>query len=133
MHRHHHAAREPGAEQGDEIQRMVRPAQVQRLVAREARLAQRDGDGLRLGQQPGVAEHPFPGNCFARGVAPGGSGEQRFQTRGRRVVHPIQERSTTPAAAPVSAPFSQVTAPFTMLYSMPCERITMRFAPPGRS
>src|SRR5689334_8901860 len=45
----------------------------------------------------------------------------------------FQERSTVPAAAPVSAPRSQVTAPFTIVYSMPRERITMRFAPPGRS
>ena len=44
-----------------------------------------------------------------------------------------QDLNTTPAAAPESAPFSQVTSPFTTLYSMPCDRITMRFAPPGRS
>src|SRR5205085_3976152 len=69
---------------------------------------------------------------------------RRIRLRGRRAGNEqreqknrdtpcFHERSTCPAAAPVSAPRSHVTAPLTIVYSMPCERITMRFAPPGRS
>src|SRR6266436_427056 len=48
-------------------------------------------------------------------------------------VSAAQPRSTWPAVAPVMAPRSQVTAPFTIVYSMPRDGITMRLAPPGRS
>ena len=51
----------------------------------------------------------------------------------RKMEREAYERSNFPADAPVSWPFSHVTSPFTSVYSMPRERITMRFAPPGRS
>ncbi len=63
----------------------------------------------------------------------GRQGDEKEDGALGHVLRAGQERSTAPAPAPVSAPLSQVGTPLTSVISMPRERITMRFAPPGRS
>src|SRR5207245_1085229 len=77
-------------------------------------------------------------NGFDRIGFGGGRGtrtKRRKHGRNEQLRHitPLQDRSTCPADAPVSPPFSQVGSPLTSVISMPRERTTMRFAPPGRS
>ena len=73
----------------------------------------------------------LPGIVCGDQHAPGPAAGAKSGSRGAPTLD--HDLSTCPEADPVNLPPSQVTAPFTTVYSMPCERITMRFAPPGRS
>ena len=73
VHGHDHAAGEPDAEVGGEIERLVGDAHMHRLVRCERRFGERGANGLRGVEEFGEA-HAF--HRLARGEAPGGVGKQ---------------------------------------------------------
>src|SRR5438034_398829 len=101
------------------------PGSVRRSVGAGIVLRERRSAGEQSGGQAGGAQHrnlPMQFSpCYAR---------HRAALAAYVTPH---DRSTVPAPAPVRAPFSQVGSPLTSVISMPRERTTMRFAPPGRS
>jgi hypothetical protein len=83
MHRHDHAAGEPHAGVGGKVERLVGDAHVHRLVLGETGLCERIAHGMRLAEEPRIAQAR---ECFPRGEALRRLGEERAEVQARREI-----------------------------------------------